>query len=89
MFERPEVLWLLLAAPLVVAPGLMAVREEFGKDHETAVAWVLGTDQRNADLVATTRDRADLVVLAVFIRSGLSENTRHTSPLLMTGRSLP
>jgi len=26
MFERPEVLWLLLAAPLVVAPGLMAVR---------------------------------------------------------------
>ena len=26
MFERPEVLWLLLAAPLVVAPGLMAAR---------------------------------------------------------------
>ena len=26
MFERPEVLWLLLATPLVVAPGLMAMR---------------------------------------------------------------
>jgi len=26
MFERPEFLWLLLAAPLAVAPGLMAVR---------------------------------------------------------------
>jgi Ca-activated chloride channel homolog len=26
MFERPEVLWLLLAAPLAIAPGLMAVR---------------------------------------------------------------
>jgi Ca-activated chloride channel family protein len=26
MFERPDLLWLLLAAPLVVAPGLMAVR---------------------------------------------------------------
>ena len=26
MFERPEVLWLLLAAPLVVVPGLLAVR---------------------------------------------------------------
>src|SRR5271155_2979787 len=25
MFERPEVLWLLLAAPVVVAPGLMAM----------------------------------------------------------------
>ncbi|MFJ4833470.1 nucleoside/nucleotide kinase family protein [Streptomyces sp. NPDC088747] len=41
---------------------LVARHEEFGKDHETALAWVLGTDQRNADLVAATRDRADLVV---------------------------
>ena len=41
---------------------LVARHAEFGKDHETALAWVLGTDQRNADLVATTRDRADLVV---------------------------
>ncbi|MBW8698831.1 Pantothenate kinase [Streptomyces sp. MBT84] len=41
---------------------LVARHEEFGKDHGTAVEWVLGTDQRNADLVATTRDRADLIV---------------------------
>ncbi|MGV4980689.1 nucleoside/nucleotide kinase family protein [Streptomyces sp. NRAIS4] len=41
---------------------LIARHEEFGKDHETAVAWVRGTDQRNADLVAQTRDGADLVV---------------------------
>ncbi|MEU4083459.1 nucleoside/nucleotide kinase family protein [Streptomyces aureus] len=41
---------------------LVARHEEFGKDHERAVAWVLGTDQRNADLVAATRDSADLVV---------------------------
>ncbi|MFD5627639.1 nucleoside/nucleotide kinase family protein [Streptomyces sp. NPDC127072] len=41
---------------------LVARHEQFGKDHETALAWVLGTDQRNADLVAATRDRADLVV---------------------------
>ncbi|GAA3095035.1 nucleoside/nucleotide kinase family protein [Streptomyces echinatus] len=43
---------------------LVARHEEFGKDHAAAVAWVLGTDQRNADLVATTRGRADLVVPA-------------------------
>jgi pantothenate kinase len=43
---------------------LVARHEEFGKDHEAAVAWVLGTDQRNADLAATTRGRADLVVPA-------------------------
>lgn len=41
---------------------LVARHEEFGKDHDAAVAWVLGTDQRNADLVAATRRRADLVV---------------------------
>ncbi|MGJ5756154.1 pantothenate kinase [Streptomyces puniciscabiei] len=43
---------------------LIARHEQFGKDHETAAAWVLGTDQSNADLVATTRERADLVVPA-------------------------
>ncbi|MEU0970160.1 nucleoside/nucleotide kinase family protein [Streptomyces sp. NPDC005917] len=41
---------------------LVARHEEFGKGHEQAVAWVAGTDQRNADLVAATRARADLVV---------------------------
>ncbi|MDX2548507.1 nucleoside/nucleotide kinase family protein [Streptomyces sp. WI04-05B] len=41
---------------------LVARHEEFGKDHASALAWVRGTDQRNADLVAATRDRADLVV---------------------------
>ncbi|MEU8033276.1 nucleoside/nucleotide kinase family protein [Streptomyces sp. NPDC049099] len=41
---------------------LVARHEEFGKDHERAVAWVQGTDQRNAELVAMTRGRADLVV---------------------------
>ncbi|MFH8798429.1 nucleoside/nucleotide kinase family protein [Streptomyces sp. NPDC017936] len=44
---------------------LVSRHEEFGKGHEEAVAWVLGTDQRNADLVATTRERADLVVREV------------------------
>jgi hypothetical protein len=41
---------------------LVARHEEFGKDHDSAVAWVLGTDQRNAELVAATRDSADLVI---------------------------
>ncbi|MFD5074070.1 nucleoside/nucleotide kinase family protein [Streptomyces sp. NPDC058371] len=43
---------------------LVARHERFGKDREAARAWVLGTDQRNADLIATTRGRADLVVPA-------------------------
>ncbi|EFF88156.1 kinase, partial [Streptomyces sp. e14] len=34
---------------------LVARHEEFGKGHDEAVAWVLGTDQHNADLVSATR----------------------------------
>ncbi|GAA0660231.1 nucleoside/nucleotide kinase family protein [Streptomyces thermocarboxydovorans] len=41
---------------------LIARHEEFGKTHEEAVAWVTRSDQRNAELVAATRHRADLVV---------------------------
>ncbi|MFI9544015.1 nucleoside/nucleotide kinase family protein [Streptomyces sp. NPDC052016] len=41
---------------------LVARHEEFGKGPEEAVAWVRGTDRRNAELVTATRERADLVV---------------------------
>jgi pantothenate kinase len=41
---------------------LVARHEQFGKNHEEAVAWVSRTDERNAGLVAATRGRADLVV---------------------------
>ncbi|MFE3599313.1 nucleoside/nucleotide kinase family protein [Streptomyces sp. NPDC059142] len=35
---------------------------EFGKSPQDAHAWAHGTDQRNAAVIAATRDRADLVV---------------------------
>ncbi|MEU1474595.1 nucleoside/nucleotide kinase family protein [Streptomyces sp. NPDC001668] len=41
---------------------LVARHEEFGKSHDEAVAWVTRSDQRNAELVAATRERADLLV---------------------------
>ncbi|THA92923.1 nucleoside/nucleotide kinase family protein [Streptomyces sp. LRa12] len=41
---------------------LVARHERFGKSPAQAAAWALGPDQRNADLVAATRHRADLVV---------------------------
>lgn len=34
----------------------------FGKPHEEAEAWALGSDQRNAEIVDTTRTRADLII---------------------------
>ncbi|GAB3959815.1 nucleoside/nucleotide kinase family protein [Actinoallomurus acanthiterrae] len=48
---------------------LIARHERFGKDHEAAVAWATGTDQRNADLIAETRQHADLVIPARLLRS--------------------
>jgi pantothenate kinase len=51
---------------------LVARHEEFGKDHDTAVAWVMRSDQRNAELVAATRDRADLIVPGAALPPGAS-----------------
>jgi pantothenate kinase len=39
----------------------------FGKDEPAAVEWATGTDERNAALIAATRDRADLLVPAALI----------------------
>jgi pantothenate kinase len=41
---------------------LIARHVEFGKPPDEARAWSLSTDQRNAELVAATRGRADVVV---------------------------
>jgi pantothenate kinase len=41
---------------------LIARHIAFGKAPHYAREWVLRSDERNAELVATTRDRADLVV---------------------------
>lgn len=34
----------------------------FGKDEPTAIAWATGTDELNAEVIAATRARADLLV---------------------------
>ncbi|MFJ7768498.1 nucleoside/nucleotide kinase family protein [Streptomyces sp. NPDC097107] len=62
--SRLDEVWFCEQAETERVRRLVARHERFGKSHEDAVAWVLGTDQRNADLVAATRDRADLVVPA-------------------------
>lgn len=41
---------------------LIRRHERYGLSAERARDWALGTDQRNADLVETTRPAADLVV---------------------------
>ena len=41
---------------------LVARHRAFGKPLPDAEAWANGTDQRNAELIATTRDAADLIV---------------------------
>lgn len=41
---------------------LIARHEKFGKSPAAARAWATGPDQRNAELIVTTRDRADLIL---------------------------
>jgi pantothenate kinase len=49
---------------------LIARHEEFGKRHEEAVAWVTRSDQRNAELIEATRDRADLLLPMAALEGG-------------------
>jgi pantothenate kinase len=46
---------------------LVERHERFGKDHEAAVAWATGTDQRNAEIIGATRGEADLMVPAAVL----------------------
>jgi pantothenate kinase len=48
---------------------LIARHVRFGKDPAAAAAWATGTDERNAALVAGTRQRAGLVVPSALICS--------------------
>ncbi|MFH8240712.1 nucleoside/nucleotide kinase family protein [Streptomyces sp. NPDC018321] len=59
---RLDEVWFCELAQAERVRRLVARHERFGKSHDDAVAWVLGSDERNAELVAATRDRADLVV---------------------------
>lgn len=54
--------WFLDVDDRVRIDRLVRRHEAFGKPPEAARAWTLGSDQRNADVVAATRSRADLVV---------------------------
>jgi pantothenate kinase len=54
--------WYLEVDPAVRRERLLARHVAHGRSPDAARAWVDGTDEPNAELVATTRDRADLVV---------------------------
>lgn len=48
---------------------LVARHVRFGKEPAAAQAWATGTDERNAVLIAATRDDADLIVPATVIHA--------------------
>ena len=54
--------WFLAPAEELRLDRLVRRHEAFGKAPEAARAWAHGTDQRNAELVESTRGRADLVI---------------------------
>ena len=54
--------------------GLVARHRVYGRTEDEARRWALGPDQRNAELVATTRATADLVVTLDFNASDLKDS---------------
>lgn len=56
--------WFLEVADGLRRQRLVARHEQFGKPTDLARAWVHGSDERNAEVVAATRHRADLLVTA-------------------------
>ena len=54
--------WFCEADENVRLANLIARHRAYGKGEDDARRWALGPDQRNAELVAATRRRADLVV---------------------------
>jgi pantothenate kinase len=54
--------WYLDPPEAVRVERLVARHVAYGKEPAAARAWSLGTDQRNAELTARTRRRADLIV---------------------------
>lgn len=61
---RPQLdeVWFLEPDESVRQQRLIRRHEDFGKSPADARAWALGTDQRNAELVAATRAAATLIV---------------------------
>ncbi|HEY0238559.1 MAG TPA: nucleoside/nucleotide kinase family protein [Friedmanniella sp.] len=57
--------WYIQLPDPVRVDRLVKRREGYGDDHDEAVAWALGSDQANADVVARGRGRADLLVTLV------------------------
>lgn len=54
--------WYVEAADAVRLPRLIARHVAAGKAPEAAESWAKTSDQANADLIATTRTRADLII---------------------------
>jgi len=54
--------WFVEVDDAIRVPRLIARHIEFGKSPDEAREWVLRSDEANAAVVATTRDRADVVV---------------------------
>jgi pantothenate kinase len=60
--ERFDEVWFCALDERTRLGRLIARHERFGKAPEAAVAWALGSDQRNAELVEASRARAALEV---------------------------
>ena len=54
--------WFLAPHTRVRHERLVARHEAYGKSHEDAEFWALGSDERNAELIGSTARRADRIL---------------------------
>lgn len=73
--ELLDEVWFLAPDDEVRVRRLIARHVRYGKTPEEAHAWVYRSDERNAELVASTRHRADVLVTGSAVMSPASEVT--------------
>ncbi|HEX8917024.1 MAG TPA: nucleoside/nucleotide kinase family protein [Chloroflexota bacterium] len=78
LFEMFDEVWYCEPDEDVRLANLIARHRAYGKPEHKSRLWALGSDQRNAEFIATTRSRADVIV---HIDGQLADWVGRTEPL--------
>jgi pantothenate kinase len=75
--------WLLDVEPALRRARLLQRQISFGEATDDALDWIRGFDDANAELIESTRDRADLA--GTLVRSAAQPSTSHATAELPNG----
>jgi pantothenate kinase len=61
--EEIDEVWYIEVDDKLRLDRLIKRHQSYGKNYDEASAWASGTDERNAELIAKTRDKADVIIV--------------------------